>query len=74
MAVKLKLTGVYMAVDGDALAKETAETLVNFFGGKAFFVPPAERTIYHAFACICSNYVVAFRVCSTTTHGTLVRG
>ena len=56
---KTKLTGVYMAVDGDALAKETAETLVNFFGGKAFFVPPAERTIYHAAACICSNYVVA---------------
>ncbi len=35
---KTKLTGVYMAVDGDALAKETAETLVNFFGGKAFFL------------------------------------
>lgn len=54
-----ELTGVYMAVDGDELAKNAAKELADLLGGHAFHVPSAERAAYHAAACICSNYAVA---------------
>ena len=56
---KTQLSGVYMALDGDAQAQSNAKNLVQLFGGKAFNVPAAERAAYHAAACFCSNYAVA---------------
>lgn len=53
-----ELKGVYMAVDGDEQAKACAEKIVSRLQGKCFFVPAAERSLYHSAACICSNYMV----------------
>ncbi|VBB07015.1 Hypothetical protein LUCI_2259 [Lucifera butyrica] len=53
------LEGVYFALDGDPEAVTAAEELVNALGGQSFFVPPSERALYHAGACILSNYLVA---------------
>lgn len=54
-----RLEGVYMAIDGDGQAQETARELVQMLEGIPFCVPEKERALYHATACICSNYVVA---------------
>lgn len=52
------LRHIYMAVDGDDRAKETALFLVKALDSKTLFVPQEERVLYHAAACFCSNYVV----------------
>ena len=52
------LRHIYMAVDGDDRAKETALFLVKALDSKPLFVPQEERVLYHAAACFCSNYVV----------------
>ena len=52
------LRHIYMAVDGDDRAKETALFLVKALDSKPLFVPQEERGLYHAAACFCSNYVV----------------
>lgn len=56
---RTQLQGVYMAVDGDAVASAAARELALLLGGQPFSVPAAERAAYHAAACICSNYTVA---------------
>lgn len=53
-----ELAGVYMAIDGDNIAREIAAELAEKLGGKPFYVPAEERAAYHAAACICSNYAV----------------
>lgn len=55
---KTELQGVYMAVDGDARAKCCAEEIICRLRGKSFYVPEKDRPLYHAAACICSNYLV----------------
>ncbi|SUP44016.1 Rossmann-like and DUF2520 domain-containing protein [Veillonella criceti] len=55
------LSGVYMAIDGDSTALSIAQSIVTRLGGQAFHVPPEERAIYHAAACICSNYTVTLQ-------------
>lgn len=52
------LTDVYFAVDGDAQAVALAQTIVHDIGGHSFFVSPDKRALYHAAACIASNYLV----------------
>ena len=52
------LRHIYMAVDGDDRAKETALFLVKALDSKPLFVSQEERVLYHAAACFCSNYVV----------------
>jgi predicted short-subunit dehydrogenase-like oxidoreductase (DUF2520 family) len=52
------LAGIYFAVDGDAQAVDLAKILVRDMGGHSFFVPPDKRALYHAAACIASNYLV----------------
>lgn len=54
-----ELQGVYMAIDGDGKAAETAEQIARLLGGRPFCVPAGDRRLYHAAACFCSNYVVA---------------
>lgn len=53
------IAGIYFAIDGDNEAVHVAETLVESIGGKSFFIPPKKRAIYHAAACMASNYLVA---------------
>ncbi|CQR72969.1 pyrroline-5-carboxylate reductase [Sporomusa ovata DSM 2662] len=52
------LSGVYFAVDGDHAAVNLAKTMVRDMGGDSFLIPPDKRVLYHAAACIASNYLV----------------
>jgi predicted short-subunit dehydrogenase-like oxidoreductase (DUF2520 family) len=52
------LSGVYFAVDGDNQAVDLAKSMVHDMGGHSFFVPSDKRALYHAAACIASNYLV----------------
>ena len=55
---KISFQGVYAAVDGTPQALTTAEHIAHTLGAQTFFVPAAERALYHAAACILSNYTV----------------
>lgn len=57
--VTTNLSGVYFAIDGDAEAMDFARNLITEFGGNSLAVPPNQRAIYHAAACIASNYLVS---------------
>lgn len=52
------LSGAYFAVDGDLEAVRVAKSLIQDIGGKSFCVPPEKRALYHAAACMASNYMV----------------
>lgn len=56
-----ELKGIYMAIDGDQKAKNTAHELAAILGGQSFFVPAEDRPLYHAAACICANYTVTLQ-------------
>jgi len=51
--------GVYMALDGSKKAKIIGDEIAALLGAKTFRLPEAERQLYHAAACLASNYVVA---------------
>lgn len=53
-----QLRHIYMAVDGDDMAQETAKKIVTTLESTAFTVPAGERPSYHAAACFASNFVV----------------
>ncbi|SMD05169.1 Rossmann-like and DUF2520 domain-containing protein [Sporomusa malonica] len=53
------LSGSAFAIDGDQEAVAAASHLAADLGGRILQVPPQERIVYHAAACIASNYVVA---------------
>jgi predicted short-subunit dehydrogenase-like oxidoreductase (DUF2520 family) len=53
------LSGSAFAVDGDPEAIDAARCLAIDLGGRVLRVPPEERVLYHAAACIASNYLVA---------------
>lgn len=59
------LNGVFMALDGDNQALQVGEAIVNLLKGHAFHVPAQERPLYHAAACLCSNYVVTLETLAT---------
>lgn len=44
--------------EGDVAAYPTAETLCNTLGGKLQFLAPGMKHLYHAAACLASNYLV----------------
>lgn len=52
------LSGVCFAVDGSKEAISIAKNMVANMGGYSFSVPPDKRALYHAAACIASNYLV----------------
>lgn len=58
-AARANLSGSYFAIDGDPRAIEAARCLAIDLGGRILQVPPQERVLYHAAACIASNYLVA---------------
>lgn len=53
------LAGSAVAIDGDPAAVNAASRLARDLGGRILRVPPEERVLYHAAACIASNYLVA---------------
>ena len=50
------LAGSAFAIDGDHAAATVASRLAVDLGGRILNVPPEERALYHAAACMASNY------------------
>jgi predicted short-subunit dehydrogenase-like oxidoreductase (DUF2520 family) len=50
--------GVYFALEGDAVALETARQLVAALDGFAVVIKPQDKPLYHAAAVMSSNYLV----------------
>lgn len=53
------LPGTYIGVEGDEESFPLAEELVNSLDGKLLFLPTEMKELYHAAACIASNYLVS---------------
>jgi len=53
------LPGSYFALEGDQEALPLAEQIVKDLGGKSFFIAAKDKPLYHAAACIASNYLVS---------------
>lgn len=53
------IPGTYFAIDGDAAAIAAAKQMIVDIGGQSFVIPSAQRALYHAAACMASNYTVA---------------
>ena len=53
------LPGSYFALEGDAEALPLAEQIVKDLGGRSFAIAAADKPLYHAAACIASNYLVS---------------
>lgn len=54
-----KIPGTYFAVDGDAGAVAIAKEMIAAIGGKWMDIPEQSRALYHAAACMASNYMVS---------------
>ena len=53
-----RLPGCPCAIEGDALALPLAQQLVEAIGGRPFRVASEQKALYHASACLASNYLV----------------
>lgn len=53
------LPGSYFALEGDEGAVKLAERIVKDLGGKSFIIDAGDKPLYHAAACIASNYLVS---------------
>jgi predicted short-subunit dehydrogenase-like oxidoreductase (DUF2520 family) len=49
----------YFGITADVKAKKQAKTIVLALGGKPIFISSEQKVLYHAAACIASNYLVA---------------
>ena len=65
---KTNLPGSYFALDGDQQAMAAAQEVVSDLGGHSFFVPPKDRALYHAAACVASNYLVSLVYCAAKMY------
>jgi len=54
-----KMMGSYFALSGQEEAIEQGKQIVEKFGGHSFIISDKDKPLYHAAACIASNYVVA---------------
>ncbi|MBC7346730.1 MAG: DUF2520 domain-containing protein, partial [Clostridia bacterium] len=52
------LPGAVFSIEGDEAAFPLAEQLVQDLGGTFFYIDPAAKPLYHAAACVASNYLV----------------
>ena len=52
------LRGAWFAIEGDAMARELATTLVAKMGGQSFFLRADQLATYHAAAVLASNHVL----------------
>lgn len=53
------LPGAVFSIEGDAAAFSLAEQLVKDMGGTFFYIDPEAKPLYHAAACVASNYLVS---------------
>jgi predicted short-subunit dehydrogenase-like oxidoreductase (DUF2520 family) len=53
------LAGVYFALSGQEEAIAQAKKMAEDFGGKSFIILDKDKALYHAAACIVSNYTVS---------------
>ena len=53
------IRGTYFAVDGDEVAVASASEMIAALGGRRLLVSGAQRALYHAAACMASNYLTA---------------
>lgn len=63
------LPGSYFALEGDGEALPLAEQIVKDLGGKSFFIAAEDKPLYHAAACIASNYLVSLMHFATGLYG-----
>lgn len=54
--------GIYISVDGDTLVCQQAQQIAIMLGATTMQVPSADKALYHAAACILSNYLVTLNV------------
>ncbi len=52
------LRGAYFGIEGTPEAVAAGEALVATFGGRALAIKPGSKALYHAAACVASNYLV----------------
>ncbi|MBC8015481.1 MAG: DUF2520 domain-containing protein [Sporomusaceae bacterium] len=53
------IKGIYFALGGHEQAVNAAKEIVTALGGQSFIIPDKDRPLYHAAACIVSNYFVS---------------
>ncbi|OPX84462.1 MAG: arogenate dehydrogenase [Pelotomaculum sp. PtaB.Bin104] len=63
------LLGSYFALEGDPDALRVAEDIVRDLGGKCFSIDAQDKPLYHAAACIASNYLVSLMHLATGLYG-----
>lgn len=63
------LLGSYFALEGDAGALLVAEQIVKDLGGRSFLIAARDKPLYHAAACIASNYLVSLMHFATGIYG-----
>lgn len=57
--VRLLLPKTYFGLEGDPDALEWARSFIGRLGAKVITLSPESKTIYHAAACVASNYLIA---------------
>lgn len=63
------LPGSYFALEGDEEAMPVARQVVADLNGRCFEIPAADKPLYHAAACIASNYLVSLMHFATGLYG-----
>ena len=58
MAIE-NLPGSFYAIEGDEPALRVAEQIVADLGGRSFAIDSRDKPLYHAAACVASNYLVS---------------
>ncbi|WP_051275813.1 Rossmann-like and DUF2520 domain-containing protein [Desulfovirgula thermocuniculi] len=58
-AARRNLPGSYFALEGDEEALPLARQVAEDLGGKPFVIRAQDKVLYHAAACIASNYLVS---------------
>jgi predicted short-subunit dehydrogenase-like oxidoreductase (DUF2520 family) len=64
-AAMVNIPGSYFALEGDREAMPLAEQVVSHLKGRAFYIEARDKALYHAAACIASNYLVSLMHLST---------
>lgn len=67
-AARQNLPGSYFALEGDGGALAIARLLVRDLGGRSFTINAAEKPLYHAAACVASNYLVSLMHLATSLY------
>lgn len=63
------LPGSYFALEGDEAAIPLARQVVDDLKGHAFIIRAEDKPLYHAAACIASNYLVSLMHLATSLYG-----